>query len=298
VPDSLFVFVQFEFPWALGPPDGRYLLRAGPDADAERVVVLGQLVPGRPGIGTAPPRRRGRLRRRFDARRPATPTPAPVTTTRATVIDPVALAVERQARAWLADLDAEREVLAAAAIVNRVVQLHRLAAADPYVREIAPAQALVIRAGWGAGEQVADGAWMHARELQWQSRRTRGPRRDRSSALRPQERLAALLGGRTRALLCEELTLRARMDVDQGRARHAALQLERAYAAAIPELRAEGRHDLAIRVAELEKLSGQVADAAAAALDGEAEPDPEVIEHALVRLESALRARSAAGFSS
>ena len=26
--DRLFLFVQFEFPWELGPPDGRYLMRA------------------------------------------------------------------------------------------------------------------------------------------------------------------------------------------------------------------------------------------------------------------------------
>ncbi len=37
---QLFVFLQLEFPWVLGPSDGRYLLRDGPDAEPERVVVI------------------------------------------------------------------------------------------------------------------------------------------------------------------------------------------------------------------------------------------------------------------
>ena len=76
----------------------------------------------------------------------------------------------------------------------------------------------MISAGWGEGEQVADGRWLHARELPARARAGAArARRDRSAALRPQERLAALLGGRSTALLCEELTLRARLDLDQGR---------------------------------------------------------------------------------
>src|SRR5207245_2273963 len=75
-----------------------------------------------------------------------------------------------------------------------------------------------------------------------------------SAALRPQERLAALLGGRTTMLVCEELALRARADLDHARIVHAAIQLDAAFAAALAELRAEGRQDLAIRLAELDKL--------------------------------------------
>jgi len=43
----LFIFIQLEFPWALGPADGRYLLRAGAEAEPERVLVLGTLTEGR-----------------------------------------------------------------------------------------------------------------------------------------------------------------------------------------------------------------------------------------------------------
>jgi hypothetical protein len=217
------------------------------------------------------------------------------------------------------ELDRDREVGAAATIVNHVIHSHRIASADPYVHEVSPAQALVIRAGWGEGEQVADGRWLHARALSspsgWRSGHSstgsrRGPRRDRSWALRPQERLAALLGARNAALLCEELALRARQDLDHARVAHAALELDRAYALAVPELYAERRHELAIRIAELEQLRpGVQAQARAALLGAGGKPgagpeqapgdelDEEVLRHALGRLEAALRARTAAGLT-
>lgn len=312
MPQQLFVFIQLEFPWVLGPADGRYLIRSSPEGEPERVVVIGALEAGRQSLGVpAAPRWSGAaLLRRLRGRARSMPTgsePAPVATTRVTVIDPVSLAADNQARAWLAELDREREVSAAVAVVNRVVHAHRIATADPYVHEVSAAQALVIRAGWGEGEQVADGRWLHARALSapgggWASSAgdspASGPRRrvgrDRSWALRPQERLAALLGGRGAALLCEELALRARQDLDHGRLAHAALELDRAYALAVPELRAEGRQDLAIRIAELEQLRAGAQAQAQLAQDGGA-LDADVLAHALERLEAALRARTAAG---
>ena len=324
MPERLFLFLQFEFPWELGPPDGRYLLRSGAGAEPERVVVLGTL-----GAARRPERswRQQMLPRqhRGTELEPGSVQPALVPTARATIVDPVPLAAERQARAWLADLDAEREADAAVAVLNRVLHFHRIASADPYVHEVSAAQALVIRAGWGEGEQVADGLWRHARELPWhEGKRTpsgRRRRRGRSAALRPQERLAELLGARGAALLCEELALRARLDLDQDRVAHAALELEAGYAAALGELRGERREDLAIRIDELEELQDGVAAQAAAALAATAPPparaaaaeaagaaetartradetalDPDVLRYALERLEAALRARTAAGF--
>jgi hypothetical protein len=41
--DRWFLFVQLEFPWELGPSDGRYLLRAHDASDPEHVVVLDTL---------------------------------------------------------------------------------------------------------------------------------------------------------------------------------------------------------------------------------------------------------------
>lgn len=314
MPQPLFVFIQFEFPWALGPADGRYLVRREGDREPERVVVLGALEAARQPL--AGPTTLGLLSGRRSKRNPvvaAGPQPAPVATTRVTVIDPVSLSAESQARAWLAELDREREVRAAVAILNRVVHSHRIAAADPYVHEVSSAHALVIRAGWGEGEQVADGRWLHARALaagagtqRATGSRRRGPGRDRSAALRPQERLAALLGARDGTLVCEEIALRARQDLDQGRVAHAALELEHAYELAVLELDDQTRQDLAIRVAELEQLrvgvkeQAQAVIAAGANVTGEGPPGPDegVVMHALERLQAALRARSAAGFAS
>lgn len=307
MPERLFLFLQLEFPWELGPPDGRYLLRtrevqtggggrAGISATEpgapEHVVVLNTLgASRRAGAGAGARTGRGAIAlpgssRRARRPRETTPDPAPVSTTRATIIDPVTVSAERQAQAWLAELDAERETEAAIAVLNRVLYAHRIAAADPHTHEVAPAQALVIRAGWGEGEQLADGHWQHARELPWVSS-SRAKRR--ASALRPQERLAELLGARGQELLCEELALRARLDLDHGRLHHAKIELGAALDAALGELGAEANPALAPRLDELRALHGGISDAE--------EPGEEAVRHALERLEAALRARTAGGFT-
>ncbi|MHB8532894.1 MAG: hypothetical protein ACYDC2_09255 [Solirubrobacteraceae bacterium] len=312
MPERLFVFLQLEFPWALGPADGRYLMRdgrAGPESKPQHVVVLETLGAGKAERAAAAQGSSGRLLGRLgggsrERTVDAEPEPAAVRTTRATVVDPVSLSAELQAQAWLDGLDRDHDVLAAVRVVNRVVQMHRIAAADAYVHEVSSAQALVIRAGWGEGEQVAYGQWLHARELQQLREPQR--RRGRAWALRPQERLAALLSGRSSALLCEELALRVRLDLDQGRFAAAAVGLERALAAAAAELPAEGRQDLALRISELEQLRAGVTAQAALALERAARPagsagePPQALEedllgHALGRLEACLRARTAPG---
>jgi hypothetical protein len=309
VAEQLFIFIQMEFPWALGPPDGRYLLRDGAGAEPERVVVLSTEGASRASDGTYPSGRllqrliRSRRRRRGIGAK-ATPDPTPVATARVTIIDPVSVSAEHQARAWLSELDGEREVTSATVVLNRVLHAHRIASADPYTHEVSPDQALVVRAGWGEGEQVAYGQWLHAQELDWSAiarratSRRRRPARGRSAALRPQERVAVLLGGRGAALVCEELALRARLDLDHSRVSHAAIELERAYAAALVELPAEKRQDLAIRLAELLKLQAGVIEQGRIAVPGASgEADEGVVRHALERLEAALRARTATGFN-
>ena len=92
----------------------------------------------------------------------------------------------------------------------------------------------MTRVGYGTGEEVAEGRWTAARELPRATARAAA----REAALRPQERFAALLAGRDVALACELLALRARLDLDHGRDREAALQLEAALAAALSELEA------------------------------------------------------------
>ena len=279
-----FRFVQFEFPWALGPADGRYVVREAADAPPSHVLVLATL--------GATERRRLRDRR---ARTVAPqPPPTPVTTARATVVDaaPVSAA---EAERWLADAgqeDAER----ALAHVARAVRAHRLADADPAVHEPALTQALSVRAGYGAGEQVADGRWTAARELP----PARPGRRRRVAGLRPQERLAALLGGHAEPLACEELALRARHDLDHGQLREAALQLRTALDAALAELApaADSSADMARRLEELRELRPAVAALADEVLGGVMPPAAsEALAAALQRLEAALRSRIASDLS-
>jgi hypothetical protein len=286
--EQLFLFMQMEFPWELGPADGRYVVRGGDSGGPEHVIVLDTVTARRR-------RARGPQLRRPEAKSD----PAAVPTTRATVIDPVPVSAEGQARRWLDDLDVGRDVGAALAVLNRVLFVHRIAAADAYLRELSAAQALVIRAGWGIGEQVAGGRWRHARELPWDDAKVNR----RAAALRPQERLAVLLGAREEPLVCEEHALRARVDLDQGRLAHTAIELGAAYAAALNELDSTARPDLALRVQELRELREGVARATRAALpepfDGpelDRELDEQLLRHALERLEAALRARTAVGW--
>jgi hypothetical protein len=109
----------------------------------------------------------------------------------------------------------------------------------------------------------------------------------------PQERVAALLGGRDAPLACEELVLRARGDLLHGRPREAALQLGVALDAALAELAAWREvGDLGARLDELAGLREAVARMSRAALEGPV--DPSELEAPLGRLEAALRARLAA----
>jgi hypothetical protein len=96
--------------------------------------------------------------------------------------------------------------------------------------------------------------------------------------------------------VCEELALRAQLDLDADREREAALQLLVALDAAIAELPGDPAAGiLAERIAELREERDAVADAAQAALEGPLEPpERETVEFVLGRLEAALRARAVA----
>jgi hypothetical protein len=273
-----FAFSQIEVPWALGPPDGRYLVRSdGADAgQPTHVLVFATL-------GAAPRAPRGRRTRAVDP----SPEPALVTTGRATVIAAAEPFVDAAAAArWLAD--AGEAVLAEhLAVLARSLHTFQVVTADPFAEPVGRDQLLVARVGYGQGEEVADGEWTEARELLPSRRRVK-----RSRILEPQSRLAAALGQRLPVLICEELALRARRDVDGERLRTAALQLRAALEAASVEL--SGVDALAARVGELAELGGSVSAAAEAALLGELSvAQVERVRFTLGRLEAALRARVA-----
>lgn len=284
-PGSRFRFVQLELPWALGPADGRYVLR-GHAGEPEHVLVLET-------VG-APPRRRRLSRRAAKAHReePGTaPALAPLTI--ATLVTAAPLPGEDEAHAWLESADVEAEVRAAVDVLNRVLHAERLVRADPYVREITAAQAVALRVGIGRGEEVAEGHWTDARALA----PTAFAGRTRESALRPQERFAAVLAGRDVALAAEELTLRARLDLDRGRTREAALQLRIALEAALAELQAWSHHeDVASRLTALRGDREAVASAANRALEGGLDARQiEAVTEILGRVEATLAARTAGG---
>jgi hypothetical protein len=281
---TLFRFVQVELPWRLGPPDGRYLMRDPGDLDGTptHVIVFATL--------GAPERSRLAALRRPREAEPS-PEPTPVATGRATVIDSRSpLDSEAEARAWLSRAG-EDELAAGLAVLNRALHAFRLVTADPYLHTVGRQQAIVARVGFGAGEQVADGLWTAARELALSD-----PRRRRARVLAPQARLAAVLGARELALACEELTLRARSDLDHGRDREAALQLLVALDAALAELTADPHAtELAARLEELRGQREAAAAAAQAALSGALDAaERDAVAFTLGRIEAVLRARAAA----
>lgn len=269
-------------PWALGPPDGRYLMRredAGPGAPPTHVLVFATL--------GAPERRRLVGRRSREA--PPEPDPTPVATGRATIISTAQpLPDAERAQTWLREAG-EEQLTADLAILNQALHAYRLITADPYLPEVGRAHVLVARVGYGAGDEVADGRWSEARELVAAAGRER-----RARVLQPQARLAAVLGRRERSLACEELALRAHADVAAGRLREAALQVLVALDAALAELSIDPLvATLGPRLAELEEQREAVMDAAQAALSGEISAvHRQAVEFALARIEAALRARA------
>jgi hypothetical protein len=272
-----------EFPWALGPEDGRYVLRRHAGEDPDHVLVLRTL--------GAPERRR--LRGRRPRKVEPEPDPTPVVTSRATIIDALPLAGADAAAAWLERADGEALAEEAVRRLNRIVHLHRVAVAQPEVRDVGRDQALAVRVGYGAGDEVAEGRYAAAVELP----ALRGAHARRTAVLRPQERLAALLSGRDVALACEEFVLRVRGDLAAGRSREAALGLRPALEAAVAELEpwAE-RGDLRRRLDELTRLRAEAVGTYDRALEGGLDEEETArVERVLGRVEAALRARTAGG---
>ena len=222
-------------------------------------------------------------RRLLGRRRVKTVTEAgiePVPTSRATIVRAKPFESEQDAEAWL-DGPAEEhdEALAVATReLNFVLRSHRAAAGDPYARDVRAEHALVVRVGYGDGDQVAEGRFGRALELPKEPRKQK-----RGEALAPQERLAAVLGGRDSLLVGEELLLRAQLDLEAGRPREAALQARIALEALLGEL--DDKFGSPLR-----PLREPVAKAANAALDGDlSAEDARAVEDAVSQMATATR---------
>jgi hypothetical protein len=177
-------------------------------------------------------------------------------------------------------------------LLNRALHAQAAASADPHLAEVDAERAVVARIGYGSGEQVAAGRFSAASEVD--PRRAIGSRRrQRLDEMRPQERTAAVLGGRDRVDACETLLLRARADLDAGRRREAALQLRVALEALLVELAgalSDPGHEADI--AALEARRNEAGEAANAALRGDLDDERERQVRELVELcERVLRRR-------
>lgn len=249
--------MQFELPGTLSLPDGRYLAR---DGDREEVLVVETLA--------APPPPRRRRRKPKDAEAGEIPSLPLARVTAVRAHEP--FATEEDAAQWLAETIAAEEeidaaVAAAAGLVNRALHAQAIAASEAGWQELRPERAARVLIGHGSGDQVAAGRFADAREVNLRGGASRRRRRDEE--LRPQGRLAAVLGGRERADACETLLLRARADLDADRPREAALQLRVALEALLVELNdALPDSDHEADMAELKERRKQAGDAANAAI--------------------------------
>jgi hypothetical protein len=273
----LFGFTQLEFGFLLGPADGRYMVREDPDVTPETVLVLSTLA--------APERRklRGRKGKIVEAA-----SAEAVPTSRATVVRTEPFPTPDHAEVWLSAVrdDPERrdgELDRALSVLNDALHAYRVARADPHVRDVSPDQAIVVRIGFGSGDDAVAGMFKQA----WELPRS-GIARVKRSMEAPDERFAALLSGRESVLACEELVLRARMDMRAERTREGALQARVALEALLAEL----PHLPGDRRGELEADRKAIGDAANAALHDTLPAElADAVDASIVRMESALRAR-------
>lgn len=258
----LFGFAQFDFAGRLGVGDGRYVIRHD---GRERVLVVETL-------GAPPPTGR---RRRKPREASADDLPAELPLTRVTAVrafEP--LADEGSAQGWLEAASRDEEAVdrlleEGADDLNRALHTQAVASGNPHPQAATLDRAVTVRVGFGSGEQLADGLFTEARQID-PGLRPGSRRRQRDEELRPQQRIAAVLGGRERLDACETLLLRARADLDAGREREAALQLRVGLEAQLVELRgALSDPGHAKDMAMLEARRGEVGDFANAALRGD-----------------------------
>ena len=180
------------------------------------------------------------------------------------MVRPDPLGGEPGAERWLGELRDDPDAMAeevrdAVVFVNGALHAHRAAVLDPDLADVTAPHALAVRIGFGSGDELADGRFTRAFEVPRSARRRRG------EVLRPQERVAGVLGGRETVAACELLVLRARSDLDAGRGREAALQLRVGLEALLAErevLAAPGQDEDLAALGERRSITGQAANEA------------------------------------
>jgi hypothetical protein len=278
-PAPLLPFVQLEYPGSVGIGDGRYLART--EGESSEVLVAATLGAERAVSG--------RRRRHRATRAAEDPGAATIPVTRLTVVTPTPLGPE-EASQWLGEVAkdgpaAQAQVETALRLINFAISAQRAGAQNPYVHELEAARAVAIRVGFGVGDEVADGNWTDAREIQLPAESDR-----RAGLLQAQERVAAVLGGRDEVLACENLVLRARLDLEEGRRREAALQLRVGLEALLRELADDPGAGVQEDLAVLEGRRDEVVEAANGALRGNPNDDQAtMLGEVTTRCERALR---------
>lgn len=197
--------------------------------DQQSVLVL--LSTGAPSPG----RRRRRKPKVAEDRAPADELPL----TRLTAVrafepfDDADAALSWLETATATDEAADAVIEEGAFLVNRALHVASIASGDDFAQERSPWSAAAVRIGFGSGDQVAESRFAEARSIDFRSGAGSSKRRD---SLRPQERIAAVLGNREDLDVCETLYARARRDLDGDRLREAALQLRVGLEALLIEL--------------------------------------------------------------
>jgi hypothetical protein len=237
------------------------MMRAAEGVEAGEDVLLIKSLAAEPRRGPLAQRARRRPRRA----EPGHTAPDPVPITRVTVIASPAFEDERSAREWLdgcrgADACAQ-ELDYAIRRVNRAVHAHRLSTGDPYVSDVSVSQARRIRLGYGTGDELVEDRWSEAWTVPAETRASKR----RRAILAPQEQVAMILGGRKPPFASEDLLLRARLDLAEGRPRQAALQARVAEEALRVEI-GEGGSEAIGRIAAA-ALERQLDDGEVAELD-------------------------------
>jgi hypothetical protein len=238
---ALFGFVQFEFTHSIGPHAGRYLVERAngrPDEEDDEPVVLSR-AEELTGVTRAAfsadilvmsavlaPKAPMRLKRK-SRYVPAGAEPDEVPLMLATYVKGTEPLDDARRAAQVLDAirasedEQERWITEGMSVLNTAIRAYRAGARDPYVVEVTPRDARRTRIGYGSTDELRDGVWQAAVELPAPSTRGWLKRPD----LRPSETIAAVLARRKPVLECEDVLVRAYIDLDHGRTRAAAQQV-------------------------------------------------------------------------